>query len=316
MGEPTVWAVLVLTLPSRPNAVRLRIWRALKALGAASLRDGVYVLPAEREALFEPLAAQACEAGGGASILHLLPRDAAQRADVQALFDRTPAYADWGRSVAEAISGLPQLNETDARRRLRAIADDLQEIRRIDYYPAAAAGQADDELRRLRAEIDCRFSPGEPATTATHGIARLDARRFQRRRWATRARPWVDRLASAWLIRRFIDRAATFAWLADTTKVPRGAIGFDFDGARFSHVGARVTFEVIAASFGLDDDPRLQKIGQAVRYLDVGGIPVAEAAGLELVLAGLRETHHDDDRLVKAAATVFDALYAAPVARA
>ena len=150
---------------------------------------------------------------------------------------------------------------------------------------------------------------------APHGITRLDARKFQGKRWATRARPWVDRLACAWLIRRFIDPAAQFLWLADpagSTPAPRGALGFDYDGARFTHVGARVSAEVLAASFGLDADPRLQRIARAVHFLDVGGIPVPEAAGLEAVLAGLREVHADDDQLALAAAAVFDALYAAP----
>jgi hypothetical protein len=89
-------------------------------------------------------------------------------------------------------------------------------------------------------------------------------------------------------------------------------LGFDYDGARFTHVGARVSFEVLLASFGLDADARLQRIARIVHFLDVGGIPVAEAAGLETVLAGLLEMHADDDRLAAAAAHVFDALYASP----
>jgi hypothetical protein len=148
-----------------------------------------------------------------------------------------------------------------------------------------------------------------------HGIPRLDPRKFKGKRWATRARPWVDRLACAWLIRRFIDTQARFVWLADpagSTPAPRGTLGFDYDGARFTHVGARVSFEVLAASFGLDADPRLQRIARAVHFLDIGGIPVPEAAGLEAVLAGLREVHADDDQLTLAAAAVFDALHAAP----
>lgn len=93
---------------------------------------------------------------------------------------------------------------------------------------------------------------------------------------------------------------------------PRGALGFDYDGARFTHVGARVSFEVLAVAFGLDADTRLQRIARAVHFLDIGGIPVPEAAGLEAVLAGLREVHTDDDQLCLAAAAVFDALHAAP----
>lgn len=307
-----MWAVLFLTLPTQPNAVRVRVWRALKALGCAALRDGAYLLPREQAGAFDPLVAEVQAHGGQATVLDLSARDAAQRAELLALFDRTDAYSHW-RTEARALSGaLGKLAESEARRRLRAVADALEDVRRTDYYPGSAAEQAEGELIALRQALDAQFSRGEPVARAAHGIARLDIRKHQGRRWATRARPWVDRLACAWLIRRFVDREARFVWLDDPTCAPRGVLGFDYDGARFTHDGARVTFEVIAASFGLDADPRLQRIGQAVHYLDVGGIPTPEAAGLEAVLAGLREVHANDDALAAAAAAVFDALYAAP----
>jgi hypothetical protein len=310
-----MWSVLFLTLPTQPSAVRLRVWRALKTLGCGSLRDGVHVLPDAQAALFDPLVAEIREHGGQASVLELSTRDEAQRAEVLALFDRAEAYGQWRTESQALAAALPALEETEARRRLRGIADALQTLRRIDYYPGAAAGQAQAELDTLRQALDARFSRGEPVARAPHGMARLDPRRFQGKRWATRARPWVDRLACAWLIRRFIDSEARFVWLADpagSTPAPRGALGFDYDGARFTHVGSRVSFEVLAASFGLDEDPRLQRIARAVHFLDVGGIPVPEAAGLEAVLAGLREVHADDDQLVLAAASMFDALHASP----
>jgi hypothetical protein len=310
-----MWSVLFLTLPTQPNAVRLRIWRALKAMGCGSLRDGVYVLPESETAFFDPLVSEVRAHGGAASVLALSARDEAQRAEVLALFDRADAYGQWHTQAQALAASLPALEETEARRRWRGTAEALQALRRIDFYPGAAAEQAQAELDALRQALDARFSRGEPVARAPHGISRLDARKFQRKRWATRARPWVDRLACAWLIRRFVDPEARFVWLADpagSTPAPRGAIGFDYDGARFTHVGSRVSFEVLAASFGLDADPRLQRIARAVHFLDVGGIPVPEAAGLEAVLAGLREVHADDDSLTAAAAAVFDALYAAP----
>jgi hypothetical protein len=310
-----MWALLILALPTQPNAVRLRIWRALKTLGCASLRDGAYLLPVAHAALFEPVAAQAREHGGSASVLDLAPRTDAQRAELLALFDRREAYAQWRSEVDAVADALPALEEVEARRRVRTVAESLQALHRIDYYPGAAADQADDHLAALRQALDVQFSRGEPTARPPHGIPRLDIVKHQRRRWATRARPWVDRLACAWLIRRFIDPEAEFVWLDDPPRAPRGVLGFDYDGARFTHVGARVSFEVLAASFGLDPDPKLQRIAQLVHYLDVGGIPVPEAAGLEAVLAGLREVHADDDRLAAAAATVFDALYATPAVR-
>jgi hypothetical protein len=308
-------AILFLTLPTQPNAVRVRVWRALKTLGCAALRDGAYLLPSEHSALFEPLAAEVREHGGSAMVLSLSPQDDAQRDELLALFDRTEAYAQWRDSVTELQSDLPTLGETEARRRGRSVAEALQGLLRIDYYPGAAAGQAQSAMDRLRLALDARFSRGEPQPQLEHGIERLDPRKFRGKRWATRARPWVDRLACAWLIRRFIDPQARFIWLSDsagTPTAPRGALGFDFDGARFTHVGSRVTFEVLIAAFGLGADARLQRIAGAVHYLDAGGIPVPEAAGLEGVLGGLRELHADDDVLAAAAATVFEALYASP----
>ena len=310
-----MWTLLLLTLPTQPNAVRLRVWRALKALGCAALRDGAYVLPAAQGSQFEPLAAEARAHGGTAQLLDVAARDAAQRDELTALFDRGEAYAQWHDAATTLLAELPALGETEARRRLRAAAESLQSLQRIDFYPGAAAEQARAACDALRQALDARFSRGEPQPQRDHGIARLDIARFQGKRWATRARPWVDRLACAWLIGRFIDPQARFIWLADPARAPRGALGFDYDGARFTHVGARVSFEVLLASFGLDRDPRLQRLAAAVRYLDTGGIPVAEAAGLESVLAGLRELHADDDALCSAAAAVFDALHAAPASK-
>jgi hypothetical protein len=308
------WTLLILTLPSRPNAVRVRVWRALKAMGCAALRDGAYLLPAQAPQAGELAAVVAdVEANGGsASLLDVRARDAAQQQSFRALFDRGEAYAQWRATARELRDALRRLDETEARRRLRALDESLAAIARIDFFPAAAAAQAKVEAEELRAAVDARFAPGEPRMRAG-GIARTNPARYRGRRWATRARPWVDRLACAWLIRRFVDRRAKFVWLDASTrrpKTPRGAIGFDYDGATFGHVGERVTFEVMAAAFGLDDDPGLRRIGQIVHFLDVGGIPVPEAAGVEAVLAGLRDAEPDDDKLVRAAAAVFDALYA------
>jgi hypothetical protein len=308
-------AILIVTLPTQPNAVRVRIWRALKALGCAALRDGAYLLPESQAELFEPLAAEVREHGGTAMVLKLSPTAEGQRDELVALFDRNEAYRQWHDTVVELHAALPGLGETEARRRWRAVFEALETVRRIDYYPHEAATRALVERDALRQAMDARFSKGEPQSQPEHGIVRLDPRKFKGKRWATRARPWVDRLACAWLIRRFIDADARFVWLADpagSTPPPRGALGFDYDGARFTHVGARVSFEVLMLSFGLDTDVRLQRLAAAVHHLDAGGLPVPEAAGLERVLGGLREIHSDDDALVAAASLVFDALLAAP----
>ncbi len=305
-----MWSILFLTLPTQPTAVRLRIWRALKSLGSPLLRDGVYLLPLEHQDKFRPLVNEVHTHGGSAQVMHLSPTDDTQRNELLALFDRKDAYQQWHTTLNDWLRTMTVQSEAEARRRLRSVEQALRDIRAIDYCPGEAGEHANAALVHARAAFDARFFPGEPHGQQDQNIARLNPTQFQNRCWATRERPWADRLASAWLIRRFIDPQAQFTWLKEVTQVPTEALGFDFDGARFTHVGERVTFEVLLIGFGLDHNPQLSRIGRTIRYLDVGGMPVAEASGLEAVLAGLRVLHLQDDALLDAACAVFDALLA------
>lgn len=311
-----MWTLLLTTLPTQPSAVRLRVWRTLKQLGCASLRDGAYLLPDSQAPALEALATQVGEHGGSASVLALAARSPGQQQELLALFDRSAAYAAWRDAVLALRSELPTLTETETRKRQRSVAQDLLELQRTDHVPGLASAQAPQALEELRQAVKARFSPGEPRSGPAVAIARMKPQDYHGRRWATRQRPGIDRMACAWLIHRFIDPAAQFVWLATSSegavRTPRGAVGFDYDGARFTHVGARVSFEVLAASFGLEADPALSRIGLAVRFLDAAGIPVPEAEGLGAVLAGLQQVHSNDDKLVTAAGAVFDALYASP----
>ena len=141
-------------------------------------------------------------------------------------------------------------------------------------------------------------------------MPRLDVAAYRGRTWATRRRLWVDRVASAWLIRRFIDPDAKFRWLAKPSDCPKSALGFDFDGATFTHVDDRVTFQALMASFGLDDDGALARLRTIVQALDVGGEAVPEAVAFEAVMAGACERISDDDALLAEMSNVLDSLYA------
>src|SRR5439155_11275557 len=138
------------------------------------------------------------------------------------------------------------------------------------------------------------LSPDEPHAEQ-RPIARLNPAEYQGRVWATRRNLWVDRVASAWLIRRFIDRKASFLWLDAPADCPSDALGFDFDDAAFTHIGERVTFEVLLASFGLEHDHGLSKLGMLVHALDVGGSSTAEAVGFEAIMSGARIRLNNDD---------------------
>lgn len=300
------WILLVVSLPGATKAARMRLWRALRAGGAGALRDGVYALPASEtgRAFFAQQAAQAITAGGSAQVIEFQSDGASQQQHLIGLFDRSADYAALlGRIHAQRAS-LPRRSSPRA---LAGLRREFEALAATDFFPGPAQAQVGSALLDLEVATT-GGAAGEPHAQAGH-IARRDSAAYRGRVWATRARPWVDRLASAWLIGRFIDPDARFRWLARPADRPKRAIGFDFDGAEFTHVGGKVSFEVLVASFDLDDDAALVRIGAIVNALDVGGAPAVEAGGLAAILRGLRVTIDDDDALLAAAAGVFDALY-------
>ena len=175
-------------------------------------------------------------------------------------------------------------------------------------FRVSASARREARLRVVEAALEARRSSSEPRFREGQP-ERLDLRDFQKQTWATRRDLWVDRLASAWLIRRFIDRRARFVWLRRTRDCPANALGFDFDDARFTHTGHRVTFETLLASFGLESDASLVRIGTIVHALDVGG-DAPEAAGFEMLLKGLKARVKDDDALLKEGGRMLDDIYA------
>jgi hypothetical protein len=289
----------------------MRAWRALKAKGCAVLRDGIYLLPhtTQREDMLRELAGSIDEAGGTAHLLRAESLDSSQEADFRALFDRNGDYATFVASLGAARKTLGGLPPAEVTRLLRRLRKDHEAIRAIDYFPGAASTDAEVAWEDFLALADTVLSPGEPHA-AERAIRPLRRDDYQARTWATRQRLWVDRVASAWLIRRFIDPQARFLWLDSPQACPPEALGFDFDGAAFTHVGERVTFEVLIASFGLDEDAALLRLGEMVHALDVGGTPVPEAVGFEAVMAGARQRASDDDQLLDEIGRVLDSLYA------
>ncbi len=303
--------MLVISLPGRRATPRMRVWRALKGLGAVVLRDGVYLLPHSESAArsLQEQADAVRDSGGDAHVLSFSSTEPSQAEHFRRLFDRTGDYARLAGSIRKLGPALTRKRTTSASRQLRKLRREFEAVAATDHFPGPAKEQVQQLLSESEAALTALLSPDEPRP-ATREIRLLNRRDYQRRVWATRARPWVDRLASAWLIHRFIDPKARFMWLQDPGHCPAKAIGFDFDNAVFTHVGARVTFEVLLSSFGLEEDAALAHLGGLVHYLDVGGVPVAEAAGLEMILNGARKQYVDDDRLLKEAGKAFDFLYA------
>lgn len=299
------WITLITSLPTENATARMRTWRALKASGAAVLRDGVYLMPERKSCrtTFEGLAADVISTGGSALVMGVEPPKDTSFED---LFDRREDYAALLSDIAKARDGISLENAPDALKQVRKLRKTFLAISDTDFFPGEARRQAEAALQELEASASRLLSPDEPHAMDA-AIAARKPSDYLGRVWATRKRPWVDRLASAWLIRRFIDPKAKIAWLESPGDCPQEALGFDFDGATFSHVGARVTFEVLMASFGLEQAV-LARMGALVHYLDVGGVQPPEAAGIESVLAGLRSAITNDDHLLTTASAVFDGL--------
>jgi hypothetical protein len=274
---------LILTLPTENATARMRFWRALKAKGCAVLRDGIYLLPftAERETALRELATAIGESGGTAHLLRAPSLDQQQEAEFRNLFDRSNDYDALIGALSDARKVVFGQAETELRRLMRRLRKDYQSIMAIDFFPTEAATRAEVAWQDFVAHVDTVMSPGEPHS-AEREIRTLALKDFQGRTWATRQRIWVDRVASAWLIRRFIDPDSRFIWL---------------------------TFEVLMASFELESDPALLRLAAMVHALDVGGAPVPEAIGFEVIMAGARERTADDDAFLDEISRVLDSMY-------
>jgi hypothetical protein len=288
----------------------MRAWRTLKTSGAAVLRDGVYLLPAQETALvtLTGIADDVRENGGTAYILRT-DSDDQHTADFPMLFDRSAEYGELMKEIHQHRTSLSHDNVADILKQVRKLRKTFSQIVVIDFFAGEAQQQTANALKDIEVAINQVLSPNEPRAIKAV-IPVLELSDYQGRIWATRARPWVDRLASAWLIRRFIDAEASILWLPSPHDCPVDVLSFDFDGATFSHIGSKVTFEVLLTSFDLES-PAFLRLGSIVHFLDAGGLQPPEAEGVERVLSGLREAMTNDDQLLTLASTVFDGLLTA-----
>jgi hypothetical protein len=305
------WLLLITNLPGPNPTLRMRIWRGMKSAGVGLLRDGAYLLPSSngsRKAL-EEQAAEIKAAGGLAHVLSFDAESPEQNAEFVALFDRTGEYSEAIKGLEELKTEFARLDEPQARQQLAAAVREAAAIVARDFFPGEPRKQMENALADAEAALNAQFTPDEPHPSHRKPQLR-NPKEYRGRTWATREHLWIDRVASAWLIRRFIDPEARFLWLKRPKDCPKRAVGFDFDGAEFTHENSKVTFEVLVASFGLEKDAGLARLSALVHHLDVGGIPTAEGPGFATIMAGARALQKDDNALLKAMTPVLDSLYA------
>jgi hypothetical protein len=308
------WLVLIYQLRAKHSPARVKAWRRLQRIGAVTLKNSAYVIPNSAEARedFEWIKTEIVAIGGQAMVLAADALDAATNREILDQF-RAARGRDFDAIRVQARSMLARVRSIRpagaARRRLvqsiRRLRERFREIEVIDFFDAPHRSEA----ARLLIELDRLAKRG---TTVTKPPApsetRLDANDYAGRVWVTRSRPGVDRMSSAWLIRRFIDPNAKFAFGEVTDRT--AMVPFDVFGAPLGHQGAFCTFETIAARFGIRD-PAVAWLGRIVHDLDLKedtyGVP--EKAAVGRLVEGLRRMYHDDHMLISEGVTMFEALY-------
>jgi len=299
------WLVLIATLPVDDPAVRIRALRTLEALGAAVMREGVFLLPeisATRRAL-EHLGDYLRRNSVATHLLQVAAASDSQHEALAALFDRSERYEALIKVLEGLRLGYGVSDPGAISRVLHKQRRELETISALDFFPGTARERAQQVLAEAEQAVHkLLFPTGAPRFPERQ-------RRVLGGTWATRKPLWADRLSCAWLIRRFIDPEANLRWLDQGELCPKGAIDFAFDGARYANRDGRVTFEEMVDQFGLAKHVALGRIGAIVRSLEERDQPVPEAAGVQTLLLGGKRRATNDDELLREAEKTFDLLF-------
>jgi len=304
------WLAYVTALPTDDPAARMRVLRTLESLGCAVLREGVFLLPdtpAARQGLTH-LSDHIARINGSAHLLSVNSLDEAQAQQFLALFDRTQKYDDLIKTVESLKTAFGVSDPVSIMRLLSKHKREYQIISTLDFFPSDAKDRAARALADAEQAVRALMFPDAQKKSGT-----LDTtgKLYFRRIWATRKPLWADQLASAWLIRRFIDPEATLLWLNKYQDCPANAVSYGYAGATFCNSKNKVTFEEILAGFKLDQNAGLVRIGALIHALNAGETKVAEAAGVQTLLQGAARRTESEDQLLAETEMTFDLLFEA-----
>lgn len=320
IGEDPRWLMLIHQLPAKPAYARVKVWRRLQALGAVTVKGSVYALPANSETRedFAWLAKEIVESGGEALVCEAALIEGLSDGDLQAQFDAA-RDEDYARIAGEARDLAARLGDELSDNALAEIAGQAARLRKqldavvaIDFFGAETRASAEGLVSGLEAALkqkDETVTETKPSTPAAGAL--------ENRTWVTRQGVQVDRIASAWLIRRFIDARARFKFVSGKGYAPEpGELRFDMFEGEFTHHGDRCTFEVLIGHTGLSD-PALTAIGEIIHDLDLKDDKYGreEAAGVRSLIAGIAASSPDDEQRLARGAVLLDDLYRSFVGR-
>lgn len=319
MEKKQEWILLIHQLPAQPTNLRVRIWRKLQNFGAVSIKNSVYILPFNEKTNedFAWLKQEIEAADGEATVFRSRSVEGKTDQEIIALFRRQrdeeyakliPQFEGLNQSVREENSApaVGKLNQSESE--LGKLKQELEQITANDFFQAKNRQKAQTAYEKCLQQIQSIKGKSEKSTVNIS--AKLDFADYQNRRWVTRKDPHIDRLASGWLIKRFIDKRPRFGFVEEGE--PTGnALTFDMVGANFSHQGEDCTFETLIKSFGLENDFALGQLAEIVHDIDLkdNKFNRLEAVGVNAVIRGISEVFGDDNERLKQSFSLFDGLY-------
>ncbi len=320
------WLLIFYTVPSRPVRNRMRVWRQLANAGAIQLKGAVYILPYTEEHLefFQWIISEVASMGGGGSFVKVENIETMTDDEIIGLFTiqreqecrkLDKALDEFERKLHSVRKGTRALQDDLLRENLAKYKRDFGIMKKRDFFGAAAVVSAGEKIDALESELREILGPTKKKETGAvvHELVMRRREDFQGKTWVTRKRPFVDRMAAAWLIRKFIDIKAVFDFVDEkaTGKLDRSRVSFDVGGGDFTHAGDLCTFEVLVRAFGLKDKA-VRRVSEVVHQLDLKDerYYVPEARGIEEILLGIRKTAQNDHDALEKGMSVFEMFYA------
>ncbi|HYP27543.1 MAG TPA: chromate resistance protein ChrB domain-containing protein [Blastocatellia bacterium] len=318
------WILLIHQLPPKPTNLRVRTWRKLQKLGSVAIKNSVYVLPFNEKTYedFQWLKQEIESAAGEATIFRAGAVEGATDEEIITLF-RNARDEEYALVTAELDGLTGAIREQKKGGHLSAgrisaheaeldkLHKELDRIISIDFFEAPGRPAAVEAYERCRKVLRASQNRKErlAQSNPSNGQA-LSLGQYQARRWVTRRNLFIDRLASIWLIKRFIDKRPRFYFVSEGERID-GAIGFDMYGAEFTHRGEDCTFETMIREFGLSNDAGIRALSEIVHDIDLkdNKFNRLEAAGLNTIVRGLADLLNDDRKLIQQTGPIFDGLY-------
>jgi hypothetical protein len=296
------WLLLLFSLPTNRNTERVATWRRLKKMGAVQIKTSTYLLPdaPTQYEQFQWLAKQIRDYGGDSTLVRAQEIEGLNKEKVIAMFNdvRAKDYGQLRRALQSFIARRKKMDAEEVVSELERLTRQFREVRAVDFFDSPRGHDIAMLLRRAEGPQRLR----QPAL--------LDKKQYQGKTWLTRPRPEIDRVGSAWLISKFIDRKPKFVFAPTADAVP-DALPFDMLDAEFSHHGNNCTFEMLTKRFAISDKA-IAKIGEMIHDADLedARFQRVEAVGIDRVLKGWAKEGLSDQEILRRGFECFDALHA------